>query len=91
MAPVMAVSLINDTETEAVLNQLVVPLAKAADIEPERLKIHIVNDDDFNAFVMGGEDVYIYTGLLKEIKNPSVSMREISPLITRSWNRFRQY
>lgn len=69
--PVMAVSLINDTETEAVLNQLVVPLAKAADIEPERLKIHIVNDDDFNAFVMGGEDVYIYTGLLKKIKNPS--------------------
>lgn len=64
-------SLINDTETEALLHSLVLPLATAADIPDSRLKIHIVNDDDFNAFVMGGEDVYVYTGLLTQIKNPN--------------------
>ena len=65
-----AVSLINDTETERVLHELVAPLAVAADIPENRFKIHIVNDDDFNAFVMGGEDIYVYTGLLQQIKTP---------------------
>jgi len=65
-----AASLINDTETERVLRGLVTPLAVAADIPENRFKIHIVNDDDFNAFVMGGEDIYVYTGLMKQIKSP---------------------
>lgn len=68
--PAMAASQISDTETERVLGTLIAPLATAADIPDGRLKIHIINDDDFNAFVMGGEDVYIYTGLLKQIKTP---------------------
>ena len=63
-----AASLINDTETERMIGKLVAPLARAANIPDGRTKIHIVNDDDFNAFVMGGEDIYVYTGLLKQIK-----------------------
>ena len=65
-----AASLINDTEIEATLTQLVAPLARAAGIPDNRLKVHIVRDDDFNAFVMGGEDIYIYTGLLTRVKSP---------------------
>lgn len=68
--PAGGASLINDTETEKLLYDLVSPIATAADIPDGRLKIHIVNDDDFNAFVMGGEDVYVYTGLLTQIKTP---------------------
>lgn len=64
-----AATLINDTEVESVLYELVEPLADAAQIPHGRLKIHIVNDDDFNAFVRGGEDVYVYTGLLMQIKS----------------------
>ena len=52
------------------LTELVAPLAAAADMGGGRLRVHIVNDDDFNAFVMGGEDVYIYTGLLTRVKTP---------------------
>lgn len=69
--PAWAASLINDTETEKLLTELITPLADAADIPSGRLRVHIVGDDDFNAFVMGGEDVYIYTGLLTRIKSPS--------------------
>ena len=69
--PSMGASLINDTETERVIGKLVAPLARAANIPDGRMKIHIVNDDDFNAFVMGGEDIYVYTGLLKQIKTPN--------------------
>ena len=66
-----AASLINDTETEKVLMELMAPIGRAADVPDGRLKIHIINSDDFNAFVMGGEDIYIYTGLLTQIKSPS--------------------
>ena len=69
--PARAASIINDTETEKLLTELITPLATAANIPDGRLHVHIVGDDDFNAFVMGGEDVYIYTGLLKQIKSPA--------------------
>ena len=65
-----AAAQISDTETERVIGELIAPLGDAAGIPDGRLKIHIVDDNDFNAFVMGGEEVYIYTGLLKQIKNP---------------------
>ena len=70
-------SLINDTETERVLTKLMMPLAQAANIPENRMKIHIVKDDDFNAFVMGGEDIYVYTGLLKQIKTPEFEFNGI--------------
>lgn len=68
--PAKAASLINDTETERVITELITPLATAADIPNGRLRVHIINSNEFNAFVMGGEDVYVYTGLLMQIKSP---------------------
>ena len=64
-------TLINDTEIEKQITEIIRPVANAADISEKRLKVYIVNDDDFNAFVRGGEDVFVYTGLLKQIKNPN--------------------
>lgn len=69
--PAWAISVINDTEVEKYLYKIITPVAVAAGIPENRLKINIVNDDDFNAFVNGGTDVYIYTGLLTRIKNPN--------------------
>ena len=64
-------TLINDTEIEKQITEIIKPVANAADISEKRLKVYIVNDDDFNAFVRGGEDIFIYTGLLKQIKSPN--------------------
>jgi len=64
-------TLINDTEIERKITEIITPVAQAANIPKERLKIYIVRDDDFNAFVRGGEDIFIYTGLLKQIKSPN--------------------
>ena len=66
-----AATLINDSEIEYGIKQIVMPIANAANISPERLKIYIVRDDNFNAFVRGGEDIFVYTGLLKQIKSPN--------------------
>ncbi|MBD5391800.1 M48 family metalloprotease [bacterium] len=73
-----AVTFINDTETENLLAEIIAPIATAADIEPSRVTVHIVHDDDFNAFVMGGTDVYIYTGLLTRVKNPASVMAVVA-------------
>jgi len=64
-------TLINDTEIEKEITQIIMPIANAAKIPENRLKIYIVRDDDFNAFVRGGEDIFVYTGLLKQIKSPN--------------------
>jgi len=61
---------ITDTEIEHVVGQLVAPLADAAGISGDRLRIRIVADDEFNAFVMAGEDIFINTGLIAQIENP---------------------
>ena len=71
IVPARAASIINDTEVESVITELISPIATAANISPSRLHIFIVNDDDFNAFVMGGEDIYVNTGLLKQIHSPN--------------------
>ena len=66
-----AATLINDTEIESGITEIIKPIANAAKIPENRLKIYIINDDSFNAFVRGGEDIFIYTGLLKQIKSPN--------------------
>ncbi|MDR0803779.1 MAG: M48 family metalloprotease [Rickettsiales bacterium] len=62
---------IRDTEIESVLYEMVAPIGRAAGIPDGRLRIHLIGDNQFNAFVMGGEDIYIYTGLIQKIKNPN--------------------
>jgi predicted Zn-dependent protease len=66
--PVFASTEIRDTEIENGLAELIKPVAVAANIPNGRVRVHIIADDEFNAFVMGGEDVFIYTGLLTRIK-----------------------
>jgi len=66
--PLFAATEIRDTEIENGLAALIKPVAVAANIPKGRVRVHIIADDDFNAFVMGGEDVFIYTGLLTRIK-----------------------
>jgi predicted Zn-dependent protease len=58
---------IRDTEIETAVRGAIKPLADAADIPAERLKIRIIGDSAFNAFVAGGTDIFINTGLLIKI------------------------
>jgi len=64
------ISLIRDAETEKFLRNLATPIFKAADLKTENIKIYIVNDDGINAFVSGGQNVFINTGLIRKYKTP---------------------
>ena len=58
-----AKGLIRDTEVETVFQDAVQLMAEEAGF-PEGIEIRIVLDPSYNAFVIGGQTVYIHTGLL---------------------------
>ncbi|MXO75359.1 M48 family metalloprotease [Altererythrobacter aerius] len=63
--PVAAQSILRDAETEALLDDMAAPLIRAAGLEPGNVEIVLVGDDSINAFVAGGQAVYIHSGLLE--------------------------
>lgn len=56
--------ILRDTETERYLDALAAPLAKSAGLAPGALDIVLVQDNSINAFVAGGQAIYINSGLL---------------------------
>ena len=62
--PAMAQSILRDAETEALLRDMADPLVEAAGLRPGNVDIVLVNDPSINAFVAGGQVVYIHSGLL---------------------------
>ncbi|MFZ1744081.1 MAG: M48 family metalloprotease [Pontixanthobacter sp.] len=63
--PAAAQSILRDAETEALLRDMAAPLIAAAGLEPQNVDIIMVNDRSINAFVAGGQAVYIHTGLIE--------------------------
>jgi predicted Zn-dependent protease len=64
--PASAQSVLRDAETEALLDDLAAPLVQPAGLAPGNVDIVLVGDPSINAFVAGGQAVYIHTGLLEE-------------------------
>ena len=67
----LALSEIRDTEIENVLSDFLRPIAEAAKIDTKRLRIRLIADDSFNAFVMGGSDIFVFSGLITAVDNPA--------------------
>lgn len=57
-------TLIRDAEVEHTIRTLATPLFEAAGLTPSAVQIHLVRDDSINAFVAGGQHLFIHTGLL---------------------------
>ncbi|TAN52354.1 MAG: M48 family peptidase [Rhodospirillales bacterium] len=62
--PAGAVGMIRDTEVENSIRAFATPLLEAAGLDPAALEVHIVNDKSLNAFVAGGQKLFVHTGLL---------------------------
>lgn len=63
-----AQSILRDAETEALLREMAAPLVVAAGLDPRNVDIVLVNDGSVNAFVAGGQAVYINSGLINEAR-----------------------
>ena len=62
--PALAQSVLRDAETETLLQDMAAPLVYAAGLEPGNVDIVLINDSSINAFVAGGQAVYIHSGLI---------------------------
>ncbi|MGI9464337.1 MAG: M48 family metalloprotease [Aestuariivirgaceae bacterium] len=63
--------LIRDAEIEGLMRLYTRPIFKAAGINPGAVKVHLVNHSSINAFVAGGQRIFIHTGLLLDAKTPN--------------------
>ncbi|GAB5348662.1 M48 family metalloprotease [Alteriqipengyuania sp. 357] len=75
--PAMAQSILRDAETEALLRDMADPLVEAAGLRPGNVDIILINDPSINAFVAGGQAVYIHSGLI----NAADSANEVQGVI----------
>ena len=62
--PASAQSILRDAETEALLHDMATPLIAASGLDPKNVDIVLVNDPSVNAFVAGGQAVYVNSGLI---------------------------
>ena len=68
-AKVFSAGLIQDTEIEDTLREFASPIFKIAGLKASSVKVYIVNDDSLNAFVTGGQKLFINSGLLLRSEN----------------------
>lgn len=61
-----AMTIIRDTEIENTLKTWAEPVIRAAGLDPENVHIILVRDPAVNAFVAGGPNIFVYTGLLEK-------------------------
>ncbi len=62
---------IRDTEIEQLLRDYTRPILKAAGLANQNVKVVIINDRNFNAFVMDGKRIFVNTGALMESQTPN--------------------
>ncbi|HWC56530.1 MAG TPA: M48 family metalloprotease [Sphingomicrobium sp.] len=60
---------LRDTETELLFKDMSVPLIRAGGLDPDSVKVVLLNDPEINAFVAQGQIVYIQSGLLEAADN----------------------
>ena len=63
--------LIRDAEIEGLMRLYTRPIFKAAGINPKSVRVYLINDPRINAFVSGGQRIFIHTGLLTQAKTPN--------------------
>lgn len=58
------IHLIRDAEIENIIRTYSAPVLSVAGLDPAAVKIHLINDKSLNAFVAGGQNIFLHTGLL---------------------------
>ncbi|WP_088182276.1 M48 family metalloprotease [Sphingobium sp. Z007] len=67
--PAAAQQILRDAETEAFMADMSGPLVKAAGMDPRNVQVMVINDPEINAFVAGGQYVWVHSGLIAQADN----------------------
>ena len=62
---------IRDTEIEQLLRDYASPILRAAGLAKQNIKVVVINNRGFNAFVMDGRHIFINAGALFDAKTPN--------------------
>lgn len=68
-APAQAVTLLRDADIEHGLKQVAAPILRAAGLNPNRVKILVVEDGSLNAFVVSNDAIFLHSGLIGKLTN----------------------
>ena len=61
---------IRDTEIEDTVHRIADPIFDTAGLDRESIDIYLLNDPTLNAFVSGGQNLFVNTGLIMRTANP---------------------
>jgi predicted Zn-dependent protease len=64
------IPVVRDAETEALIYDYLRPIFKAAGVSPVP-NVHLVQSDEFNAFVTGRSDMFVNTGAIVQTETPN--------------------
>ena len=67
--PAQAQSILRDAETEAMFDEMSRPIILAAGLSPRNVRVVLIQDESINAFVAGGQTVYVHSGLIASADN----------------------
>jgi predicted Zn-dependent protease len=70
-AVAQALQLVRDTEAERLLKSYEDPILIAAGLDPAAVKMYIVQDPTINAFAAEGQNIFVNTGLLQQLRTPN--------------------
>ncbi|MEQ9349255.1 MAG: M48 family metalloprotease, partial [Alphaproteobacteria bacterium] len=68
--PAQALNFVRDGELENTIRAFLQPVFDAAGLSPGQVRIFIINDPSLNAFVAGGQNLFINTGLFLNTTDP---------------------
>lgn len=63
--------IIRDTEIEQLMRDYAAPILRAAGLAKQNVKVVVLNNRTFNAFVMDGRHIFIHAGALFDSKTPN--------------------
>ena len=65
-AQTRSIRFIRDAEIEHIIRGFAEPILQAAGVEPQAVTVYLVDDPSLNAFVTGGQNMFLHTGLLMQ-------------------------
>ncbi len=68
-AEAAGITILRDAETEHDLRTMATPIFKQAGLVPSNIKFFIVESDEMNSFVAGGQNIFLYTNLILQTSN----------------------
>ena len=93
-AAAQSISILRDAETEQLLQDMVDPLAEAAGLGEGAVDVVLLNDSSVNAFVAGGQRIFVHSGLINAADNANevqgVLAHELGHITGGHINRFSE-